>query len=35
MMILNNFFPDDEIGRDHIIVEVPINPKSPYEENDC
>jgi hypothetical protein len=26
------FFPDDEIGRDRIIVEVPINPKSPYEE---
>ncbi|MBD0340362.1 MAG: hypothetical protein ICV61_05535, partial [Microcoleus sp. Co-bin12] len=26
------FFPDDEIARDHIIVEVPINPKSPYEE---
>src|SRR4028119_1194076 len=26
------FFPDDEIARDRIIVEVPINPKSPYEE---
>lgn len=25
------FFPDDEIGRARIIVEVPINPKSPYE----
>lgn len=26
------FFPDDEIDRDRIIIEVPINPKSPYEE---
>ncbi|MCU0543476.1 MAG: hypothetical protein MUE44_15080 [Oscillatoriaceae cyanobacterium Prado104] len=26
------FFPDDEIDRDRIVVEVPINPHSPYQE---